>query len=306
MTVTTLDDYRTRIQDRPILGHIAWVTAKQTLVPHAHIKADLEAAGLGHLVPSPTAVSDQWRKAVSAQDRKGVKIGDKTVNVLVRKLVDNKEEILRSLIVETIDEQGRRIDYSEVAHVSFNKDTQRMRIIRLVDSNEQVETVIADLRAAFDARLQHGGCKDQDDLRSLLTKALKDNKAVRANDTGGIYFVPREHADTLAKLEQVAAGWKGTKLHSLPLVDDEDGKQRNMVAEGVRESVLLDVDQLMAEVREHKENMSTRRAASIVKRKKEIAARLASYQDLLEDNLADARDRLMFLELSTRTVLAAA
>lgn len=301
--VSTLDEYRTKHADSTKVGMIAWLSARQSLTPLSHIKADLEAAGLGRLVPRPTAVSDHWRKATSAAARKGVEIGDKRVNVLIRKLKDDEKEIIRSVVIETVDAKGKILAYEESAHVTFNKETEQMRVRRLVDVGGVADDVIQQLRDAFAARIANGGCKDQDDLRSLLTDALKSLNAVTVRETGGVLFVPVGAADTLAQLERVANGWTGVDLHSLPLIEDDPSnprKQHQMVGAGVTASVLLEVDQILADLREAKAKdggkLSDRKAGGIVKRSKEIRERVLAYQELLEDGLDEAVDRLGLLE----------
>ena len=313
MTVTTIDDYREKHKDAQLVGHIAWYGAQQALVPLSRIKTDLEAVGLGAHTPKPTAVSDQWRKATSAAQQKGVKIGDVTVNVLVRKLVDNKEQIIRSVVLEEVHGAAEFLDYGEQAHLVFDKDTEQHSVKYLTDASRDPSSpagvVLESIRQAFQARLAHGGCVDQDGIRALLTNVLtKGFKGVSVKETGGVMFIPPHYQDGLRKLEGLAKAWPGALLHSLPLIEDDPEnprKQKEMVASGVTAGVLLEVDQLLAEIREHQDDMSTRRQASIVRRHKEIKARIFEYRDLLEDSLEDAVARINFLALSMPKVLDA-
>ena len=330
MTVTTLEDYRIRHADSDKIGSVVMISGRQTLIPLDQIHADLTAEGLGHLAPKPTAVSDLWRKATSAAARKGVEIGGKRLNILIRKLKDDETEIIRSVVLETVDEAGKVLAYEESAHIVFNKETEKMRVKRLVDVGGVADDVIQELRDSFDARLRGGDVmvdqrkkrvsvpgytKDQDDLRSLITDVVKGLSAVPLRETGGVYFVPKAHADKLAAIERVAAKWQGAQCHSLPLIEDDPtdpNKQKGLVAGGVTASVVVDVDALLADIREtrNKANggkLPDRKAATFVRKSKEIRARIQEYQELLEDGLEDASDRLRVLEATmTAIVLGAA
>lgn len=319
MNVTTLQDYRERHANDTKIGSVAMISARQSLVPLSQIKADLEAAGLGDLVPKPTAISDLWRKATSSAQRKGVEIGDKRLNILIRKVKDDEKEIVRSVVIETVDAKGKVLHFEESAHVIFYKETERMRVKRLVDVGGVADDVIQQLRDAYAARITGadvcvngkwipGYTKDQDDIRTLLTEGVKSLKAVPIRETGGVFFVPPAGAEKLAKLEKVARGWTGAECHSLPLIEDDPEdprKQQRLVQAGVTASVLTDVDALLAEFREHKDNLSSRRQASIVRRHREIKARVMEYRELLEDNLEDAVTRLNLLALTMPKVIDA-
>ena len=304
--VTELQDYREKTKDRPFLGEIVWFSARAALIPYSKLKTDLASVGLERHCPSPTAVSDEWRKATSAANRKGVDIGDgKKLNVMVRQLADDDKEIVRSLVVETVDENNVRLDYRESHHVVFEKQREIMVLRRLIPAWEQspADEVAQELQASFNARRGH---VDQDTIRALLKNVLVAHKAVTVRETGGVLFVSREHSQVVADLERLADGWSGADLHALPLVDDEVGKQRDMVASGVTSGVFTEVDALMAEVREHKADMSKRRSTSIIRRYKEIQARVESYKNLLEDDLGAATDRLQVLGLALPQILDAA
>lgn len=319
MTVTALEEYRTRHADDTKVGMVAMISARQSLVPLSQIKADLEQAGLGDLVPKPTAISDLWRKATSSAARKGVEIGDKRLNILIRKVKDDEQEIIRSVVLETVDAKGKVLHFEESAHVIFHKDTERMRVKRLVDVGGVADDVIQQLRDAYAARLAGtdvlingkyvpGYTKDQDDIRTLLTEGVKSLGAVPIRETGGVFFVPPSGAAKLAQLEKVARGWTGAECHSLPLIEDDPDdprKQHGLVQAGVTASVVTEVDQLLAEYREHKDNLSSRRQASIVRRHRDIKARVLEYRELLEDNLEDAVTRLNLLALTMPKVIDA-
>src|SRR5512139_3260663 len=104
MTMAILDDYRDKTKDRPNLGVITWFSCRESLVRHSEVKAALRDVGLERFCPPPAAASDEWRRATSAASRKGIKLDDgKRLNVLVRQVADDDREILRQLVVETVD-----------------------------------------------------------------------------------------------------------------------------------------------------------------------------------------------------------
>lgn len=309
MNVTQLDDYRTRNADADKVGMVVMISARQALIPFSTITADLKAAGLRDLAPkNPPALSDQWRKATSSAARKGAMIGDKRVNVLIRKVKDDEREIVRSVVIETVDAKGKVLAYEESAHVIFYKDSSTMRVKRLVPIGGVADDVIQELRDAYAARIANGGCWDQDDIRRLITEGVRSLSGVPIRETGGVFFVPPAGEEKLAKLERIARGWQGAECHTLPLIENDPenpGKQKGLVHAGVTASVLTDVDALLAEYREHKDKLTSRRQASIVRRHRAIQARVVEYRELLEDNLEDAVTRLNLLALTMPKVIDA-
>ena len=104
-----------------------------------------------------------------------ISIGDVTVNVLVRKLVDNKEQIIRSVVLEEVHGAAEFLEYGEQAHIVFDKDTEQHSVKHLTDasrdSSSPAGVVLESIRQGFQARLAHGGCVDQDGIRALDQEA---------------------------------------------------------------------------------------------------------------------------------------
>lgn len=302
MVPTDLIDYRTRQQDAEKIGDIGWFSVRQTLVPHARIEADLTAAGLGAWVPKKTAASDDYRKATSAANRRVELDGGKYRNILIRPLDDNEDRIVRSVVIETLH-KGKRLDYCEAAHVIFHRDSGRLTVKMLVDPGGPADEVVRDIRASFLARR---GSVDQDTVRGMIKKVLDAHKAVTVRDTGAVFFIPREHCDIVPKLEKIAAAIPGAEFEAVPLVEDDPEnprKRRDLVARGVTAGVFLEVDQLLSDIREAGDQLSHRKAGTILNRFKDLKARTESYQSLLQDDLAEAVGRLELLSLSMMKVL---
>lgn len=302
---TIITQYKETHRDSEFLGRIVWFSVREQSIPHAQIASELRQVGLDKYTPTMPADSDVFRRVSTAAQKKRLDGPDGVrLNVLVRQVDDTPASILRRIVVEEVDQKGRRLDYTEAYDVSFDRTHGGISIAKITDrdfAGVDDDTAV-EIRQMY---LAQRGCVDANAIRTTIKKVLDDAEAVLVRDTGGVNFAPRHTVDLVDRLERFSAQIPGTEVHSLPLIDTQ--KQRGLVQNGVEAAVNKEVDELLTEVRDLKNGqVKPSKAAQLLNRSKELRRRLDNMKELLEDNLETAESRLELLAFAVRDLVKAA
>lgn len=230
-----LAKYTADALDRPILGHAAMFSVHQMRTPHWTITDILKGLDLEKYCPKAEAPSDTYRKVSNAMKASKQPIAgtDRYVNVLVRQVADDDREIHRQIVIEEVDERGKRLRYDAAISAFYSRSAQRTHTRRLpgyyeLDPQVQqyADTVARNIVTAYE---QSKGTVDETAVRSVVNKVLQDHQAILLRPTGGVYFVASDPArdDAIEKLKKLAKAVPQVDFYALPLVNTDE--QREMV-----------------------------------------------------------------------------
>lgn len=289
-----LADYEDQMQGVRLLGRILWYSCRQSTVRHATLVDDLMREGLGDYAPRPPSDADVFRRVCSnAQanrletDRDGV-----YVNVLIRNVDGGTDEIVKRVVEEQVDPTGRRLRYTETHDVMFRRNGSVVEVNPLAPpwEHSQAQTVANSIAPRF---YQESGSVNESALREMLRRVLDANHAILVRPTGGVFFVPEEHAEAAEKLRRVAQRLPGVSFRSLPLIDDPD--QRDMITDSFEKQALDEIDTTIAEITEmlkSSSDVSDAKAHTFLNRYRTLRERADTYRQLLQDDLAGTVTRL--------------
>jgi hypothetical protein len=293
-------DYAKHVQslDRDTwLGMLTWYTVAQDLqVPQAAVAAALTNAGLSHHVPPAPHNSDVFRRTCSAAQRKRVPTADPDIfeNFLVRDPGSDPNFIHRHVIREQVDGANKRLGYTTVAEIRFDKSTGA--VTHQLATDPIAEEIC---RQVHDHYAAERGCLNGYAVRELIRRVLLGANATNVRyPGGGVYFLSADHAITVAGLEEMAdALGDKVSLHVLPLLDDR--KQRDMLkkafeAESIDRAQALVTE--IAELRRAGRKISTEKYATYVTALNELKAKLGEYSALLETGLSSTESSLQILQ----------
>lgn len=292
MTPSVLNSYVSKINpDAVLLGRIAWFSVFETTISHQDLLSFMTAAGVDHrFAPNKPADVDVFRRVTSGAQSKRHPNADGTYsNILVRDVSNDEFQVLRRLVIETVDSAGHRLNYTEAYDLVFDKGNSRLVTNKRSWDTNLADNLVVDIVSNYNARR---GTVNAEALRTLIGKVFTAAHAAGLRPTGAVYFTPQADTDKVESLERLAALIPTMTVHSLPLVD-EDGKQAEMVRSAVVDESVTELDQMLAEGKAMlAEGVSARRAATMLARGKQLRSKAVAYSNLLGDNLSTMQGRL--------------
>lgn len=308
-----LDSYRSRTEDLDdYLGRVAICSQRDAKMPFGDLVAVLTDAGLTDFVPRERADVDVFRTVCTKRAKAKVELPDKrTANVLVRPLSDDEHALVRQVVVETLDSNGQRLDYEPVANVAFDRVTNRAVRTYLDGVPTPLPQVVEDIIDGILADYRDGrGVVDSDGLRALALKILEAQHGVSLRSTGSVYFVPKDHCGPVVRLAQAAKKVPGMQVDLLALIDEGDGDQKDMVRRAADDAVSKEAHAILSEIKASRQEGGTpigkRRMGTMLTQLRQLKARAAAHEELLERQLDESAILLAQLEHTLVGSLAAA
>lgn len=299
----TLTGYVDAMQGEDYLGLVVVYSVSEVNHPYAQLEADLAAAGLSSHIPSKPSAPDIFRRTSKALQKNRLPTADDDVlvNIMVRDVADDDDEIVRRLVCEVVDKGSRQLGYGEVYEFTFVKENRKLgrlaglTVRRIGVSPHPIADELADGLVQEYNRLT--GTVNADGIRRIITNVLAGAHAVSLRPGGGCSFADRSEAGTIAALEQFAGHIEGTVVHAIPLVDDP--KQRQNLLEAVEDQSKVAIEREITEIRDVLASgrpASARVVATFAGRYREIEERASRYADLLETTLGSTRSALYVLK----------
>lgn len=299
-TTAAFTDYAARLANEPEswLGLVTWYSVADTRVQHDKLEKMLTDLGLVSWVPRRPADVDVFRRVCTAAQVKRAPTPDDGVfvNVLVRDVDSNgDEEILKRIVIETVDPKGRVLTFQEVYDLTFSRATSYVDVKRIGNIHSPAADAVAmTIRQAFK---DEKGCVNGNAIRDLINRALVDSDATVLRPTGGVYFVMRAKAEIVTALETFAGLIEGTNVHSIPLPDDL--KQRDMLRQSFEDEAVAEVDRTIAEIAKilkSGEKITAARFGEMAQRYKSLTDKAGKYSELLQTQLGSSTAALSMLD----------
>lgn len=269
-----------------VLGHLTWFTVPgQVEISRDDLTAGFARHGLREaLLPRAIEPVDAFRRATAAVQRSRIALpGGRYMNLLVREVGNEAGDCYRQVVREVVDSRNRRLEYSPAADLIHQASGPAVATSLRVYDSDGWETVQAACRQAEELYARFRRFYQAEALRSLFRRYLLELHAVAVRVSGGVYFVPAEHADELALLgalaqeEALKASWA-----SFPVVDTKD--TRATIRDAVADDVARVLDALRAGLAEEP---GKRALSTLVGEAQGVLALIASYEEVLSQDLFD-------------------
>ncbi len=243
-------------EDAPLLGHMVLYSIFEGQVTPDQVALWFAELGLDpSFLPGQIRPVDVYEKITGpAGVRRKYSIGEpqtryrarrdgargQVVTLMIRHVSRDSNVIVRHVVREVRDEAETRLSYTaKVAEVVFCRDpaakaqpgagsvkvTPEQDVIGQLPAREQdqVNDMLDDIRGAFEnGRL----FLTADRLRATVRSYVESLYAIRVRTTGGVYFVGRQHARTLASLRELVKRFgTGSSLTRIPLPDRDEMRE---------------------------------------------------------------------------------
>lgn len=286
------------IPDEATLGFICWFSISEPRVTADDVANAIQASGMTVKAPGAPRTGDAFKRACRESERKKVPLNSEAyANALIRSVAQSATEVERHLVIEVVDEKGKRLSYETCAELRLDRTTGKLHVrqYRLDPERDQISTaVLKDLVANFDDAQTY---IEAQVLRYLIREQLKEMHAVNVRPYGGVYFFPISQKQLGLALDQFTKSLGPDCIfHSLPLINVKE--QREMLKAAFETSIHDEATQLAGElhdvVREGKK-MTAAQFATYKKRHTQLMRQVEEYRGLTEDELDKANTEMDLL-----------
>lgn len=301
---TTLADHvasQKKLDAGLYLGRLTWYQVKDMKVSHSQVVTGLNQHDLTTTLPPYPKDADVFRRVTTAAQVKRVPLGTegKFENYLIREVAGSGEEtVTRRIVVEIVDRKGKRLAYSQILDLEFDRKNSTIKVKEVNEPHDPVHwqrqrdyanVIVDEVRREF---IGWRGMLNSYVIREFTRHLLLSWHATPVRD--GVYFLPEAHAGEVDKLDAFLNGLAGgAQFHSMPLVDDL--KQREMIRRAFQSESVDAVDALMGEIAEMKKagkTITNDRYAKILTEYQAIMARTKDYEGMLEVEMDEVHARL--------------
>lgn len=264
-----------------ILGNVVWYSVSKILITPSELEKKLVDSGVGkEWMPNSIRIVDAFRRATKLKKRVKSDTPNEFFNYMVREVYSDKEVAIRHLVIETVDQDGKRLDYNqEAGRMIIDKKTAVLTVESEQD-NAMAKAFVEEMAANFEVFKHH---YDSQAIRVMIADILKSMAPVPLRNNGGIYFVPRsfeEHVNKFTKLcsslSVASNGWK------LPVVDTFE--QRQMVSHSLRVHIKELSDECNASIGQ---GVAKAKIKELIDRIGKIEKDFKEYATLVEQHDAD-------------------
>jgi len=286
------------------LGSLLWFTVGVVLeIPADDLQQALDDFDLKKFMPREINPRDAFRRATKLVERKRDPYGTETyVNLLVREVRADSEKLVRQLVREVVDGENIRLEYKPVVHLEIQKDEQLT-----------IKPLAQDLTAAEQATMDHipemyekaTQYYDGVHVGYIIKTILNSCNPVSVRPSGGVYFVPQKHADTIESLKELTKrlnNYSGQiQVWSVPVIDATE--HREMIEESLEEQVISGSVSLIKEMKSIMEDPTKSPSKKLVQRYvnqvRKLKDQVSEYEEMLETQATKARENLELARLQT-------
>jgi len=302
-STTTMANYTDAIANLPqdaFLGSLLYFSISMADVNLENARRDLEAAGLstGTLRKNLRPV-DAFRKATREFGKKFTVHNDVRSELLVRPAGEDGEQAYIHLILERVAMQKgkkRRIFYEKVGELTFTRGfkkdgeylehgvearrmTNHLDDPLTLEENQWLTEKLITFQDRYDHLLRY---LDSHAVRTFVREYIYDLSGTCVKESGGLYFVKQDHADTITKLQSWVKAI-GSEFHALPLLNLTD--QREMILEAFEDETVKEVDRLVGELKKILEDpdrqIEEKTFDNYALRAAELSAKINEYNNML-------------------------
>ena len=294
---------RDHADNQDVLGRLVLSTVSELTVAHDTVAVHLNRYGLGEYLGGVPADSDIFRRVTKTiQSRED--LGDGTfLNVLVRDVTHgNTNEIVRRVVAENVDPKGKRLAYTEVWDLTFDKEHGTLTTRRTPDwIPTAADDIVAGLGDEYQAKR---GTLNGDGIRALIKKILVGSHAIPIHR--GASFMPRQHMGATDAIQSLAREFPEVDLLVVPLPNgsSEVHGVSKALGEDTDRAITALMDQANEIAKAGKARQNT--LATMGTELRRLKARTQVYQELLETDLSELDTRLLLLDQAVGAAIVAA
>ncbi|MBW4722446.1 DUF6744 family protein [Saccharothrix obliqua] len=320
--------------ETPLLGHLVLYSVFDGKVSHNNLKTWFAELGLDEdFLPGELRPIDAFEKVTGpdgvrltyalddpAADWRTIQrrnMLSTKATLMIRHVRRDGEKIVRHVVREVRDEEQTQLDYDpHMADLVFLRDNERDEAgagdLRIVPDQTSITALpegeqlrVRELLGEVENLYRHRcAFMTGDKLRTVVRNYIEHLNPIRVRPTGGVYFVHRQHADTLGALRALVSRFGAkSSLTRVPLPDQEE--MREMVISAFTSRASDDLNKLAHEIAEAQ---ATGANSTVIQklygRFQDLQAATAEHSSLLSTSLDDTDAALTLVKAQLGGLLA--
>lgn len=286
------------------LGHLTWYTISECQIPREQLKANLQKSGLGEsYMPGEIRPADAFRRATSDCEKRRIPDPHKKKvfqNYLVREVNSDSDEIVRKVVKETVDSAGKRLSYNN-SEATIRLEKGMGNIESQVESpDEVVASIVAEIKDLFNDYKTHHNSRA---IRGIVGKIIKTMNPTTVRPSGGVYFIPQKHEETLTRLVGFIKSLGGqSEGFMLPIIDEESS--RDMIRQKIHDDISNTAETLARGIKRVKEKKASKTHINLaLEEGKRVLSSHKEMKQTLESELEEMTDKVSLLRKQMLTLV---
>lgn len=282
-----------------IIGYLTWYSVGDALYDRSELLVKLLSANIdANYLPKEIRPSDAYRRATKAVETKRFRENEAAKeykNYIIRDVVTSGEKLQRNIVVETVNQEGERLDYeAEGAKMYFDKKSNRFSF----DAQENhAEELAEEAQKNYELFLKaHNGAT----IRASVTQYINNLSPTPVRPSGGVYFVPFKYEKNLRNLVTYVSSLEKGEAHMIPLVNDDEN--RSLVREKVKEHLEKVISQCRIAIKDDG-GLQKGQVRSLIEEAKRTVNQFKDYKELLSDTIADLDSSVELVRNSVHLLL---
>ncbi|MGE7920697.1 DUF6744 family protein [Viridibacillus sp. NPDC093762] len=277
-----------------LLGNLFWYSVGKQLINRKELEELVIDCGIDvAFMPKEIRSVDAFRRATKeAECKKATNVAGVYKNYIIREVYSDKDMIQRNIVVETVDQNGKRLDYdSQSGVVRLDKATKTLTTENQNDS--VVLSMIQDINEKFHSYKDYHSAQH---LRVMITAILKSMAPTPVRPNGGIYFVPISQRENLNNLIALCNGLKDSEGFKVAVVDSQENK--NMI-----NKKLIDQADEILEAAENGRDLRKSQLVELVKMANDTIEGYKNYREELFTNKDELEKKVLQAKAATERML---
>ncbi|GGK22471.1 hypothetical protein GCM10010965_14240 [Caldalkalibacillus thermarum] len=261
-----------------IIGHLTWWSIREHHVTRDVLSQKLNEAGLDEgWLPNEIRPADAFRRATKEVECRKKETSQPGVykNYLIREVYSDKKMVQRNIVVETVDQKGKRLDYEgQAALLVLDKEADQLKVGVVLP---EVEELAQEASRLYDIYKSHYPAQA---VRVMVADILKSMSPTPVRPTGGVYFVPQSHQNELAKLCAFVNSLDKGEAFKIPLIDTMDNRQM------VNRKLQDHLEEIMARCHVAlKGDLKKSQVKEIIEEAKRVISDFHQYREIVTDDI---------------------
>ncbi|QZT33660.1 hypothetical protein HUR95_15750 [Caldalkalibacillus thermarum TA2.A1] len=274
-----------------IIGHLTWWSIREHLITRDVLGQKLNEAGLDEgWLPNEIRPADAFRRATKEVECRKKETSQPGVykNYLVREVYSDKKMVQRNIVVETVDQKGKRLDYEgQAALLVLDKEADQLKVGVVLP---EVEELAQEASRLYDIYKRHYPAQA---VRVMVADILKSMSPTPVRPTGGVYFVPQAHQNELTKLCAFVNSLDKGEAFKIPLIDTMDNRQM------VNRKLQDHLEDIMARCHVAlKGDLKKNQVKEIIEEAKRVISDFRQYREIVTDDIDRLESHIQSIRMS--------
>jgi len=286
--MSLLEDYREEVKGQPTLGYLLWWTIRDVSIEESKLNDLYVKTGLADYMPKHVSNRKSFWRALK-------KFGKTHPDLLIRKIGENDQKIVYGIVAEDQNFTKEDLEYQIECKIVFWKETGSIAF------SDDKHPAVQEMQLQYEKYCTHFIA---DDLRKAILSSIESLSSLDVRKQGGIYFVPVEFYETVAKFDELVSNLSSSAvMYTNPIPDLP--RVRKKMFRAFMEQAEVELKEAAEELEKLRNDKGVRSSTieARINRFKEFRDKATLYADLFKGKVEKIEERISSLEKVAQEVL---